>query len=121
MRIWHVCLLSLYSLQHALIDSKLNSLGRRSSSQVVHASLQAFFPSIEMHTRQLSHGWCLQMNIQALTLANESSTICCQVENFFLADFPDGLIDCLYVVWDGCNILDGTIVGNDHVLHVVIP
>ena len=61
------------------------------------------------------------MNIQTLALANECTTIGSQVDNFLLTYFPNSLIDSLRVIGNGRDILDRTIVSDDHILHVVIP
>ena len=61
------------------------------------------------------------MNVQALRLANVRATISSEINDFLLRDLPDGLVDSLDVVRDVGNILNGTIVRNDHVLHAVVP
>ena len=61
------------------------------------------------------------MYVQALGLANVRAPICSKVNDFLLRDLPDSLVDSLNVVRDAGNILNGTIVRDDHVLHVVVP
>lgn len=61
------------------------------------------------------------MHIQGLTLADESTTVGGEVEDFLLTDLPDGFIDRLDVVRDTGDALDRTIVSNDNVLHLVTP
>jgi hypothetical protein len=54
-------------------------------------------------------------------LADESSTIRSKVNYLLLAGLPDSFVDCFDIVRDSRDVLDGSIVGDDHVLHVVIP
>jgi hypothetical protein len=61
------------------------------------------------------------MNVHALTLADESSTIRSEVDYLLLADLPDSFVDCFDIVRDSRDVLDGSLVGDDYVLHVVIP
>lgn len=61
------------------------------------------------------------MDVETLTLANERSTISGEVDHLLLADFPDGLVDRLDIIGDTWNILDGAVVSDDHVLHVIVP
>lgn len=61
------------------------------------------------------------MDIQALRLADEGATVGSEVEDLLLRDFPDGLVDGLDVVRNLGDVLDGTVVGDDTVLHVVVP
>ena len=103
------------------IDSKLNGLSCRPGSQVIHPGLQSLLPSIEVHARQLSVGWGLKVDVQALALADKCSTISGEVENLLLTDLPDGLVDRLDVVWNSRDALDRPVVSDDHVLHVLIP
>ena len=74
-----------------------------------------------MHARQLAERRALQVDVQALALADEGAAVCCEVQYFLLGDFPDGLVDRLDVVRYGWDVLNGAIVCDDHVLHVVIP
>lgn len=61
------------------------------------------------------------MDVKTLTLANERSTISGEVDHLLLADFPDGLVDRLNIIGNTWNILNGTVVSDDHVLHVIVP
>ena len=74
-----------------------------------------------MHTRQLAKSRRLQMNIQTLTLADKGTTISSEVENFLLTNLPYGFVDSFDIVWDVGNVLYGSIVSDNHVLHVIIP
>ena len=60
------------------------------------------------------------MNVHAPTLADESSTICSKVNYLLLADLPESFVDCFDIVGDSRDVLDRSIVGDDHVHHVVI-
>ncbi len=48
------------------------------------------------------------MHVQALALANESTTVGSEVDNLLLADLPDGLVDGFDVGGDCWDVLDGT-------------
>ena len=61
------------------------------------------------------------MDVETLTLANECTTVGGKIQDFLLGDFPDSLVDSLDVVRDVGDVLNGTVVGDDHVLHVVVP
>jgi hypothetical protein len=61
------------------------------------------------------------MHIQALALANERTTIGGHLENLLLRDLPDGFVDRLDIVGDTREVLDRTLVGDDHVLHAIVP
>lgn len=61
------------------------------------------------------------MDVQALALANERSTIGGKVDDLLLADLPNGLVDGLDVGGDGWDVLNRSSMCNDHVLHVVVP
>jgi len=120
----HICcihLLHLRIIQHTLINGELNGLRCWPSPQVIHSCLQTFLPPIKVHACQLPKCWGLQMNVHALTLADESSMIHSEVDYLLLADLPDSFVDCFDIVRDSRDVLDGSIVGNGHVLHVVIP
>lgn len=108
-------------LEHGLVDGELDSLSGWPRTQVVHARLQALLPSVEVHARELTNTGGLQVDVQALTLANEGTTVGSEVEDLLLADLPDCLVDRLDVVGDAVDALDRPVVGDDHVLHLVIP
>jgi hypothetical protein len=74
-----------------------------------------------MTTYQLTNAGVLQVNVQTLTLADECTTVRGHVNDLLLTDLPDGLVDSLDVVGNSRNLLNGTAMGNDHVLHLVIP
>ena len=61
------------------------------------------------------------MNIQTLTLADKGTTISSKVKNFLLTDLPYGFVDSFDIVWDVGDILYGSIVCDNHVLHIIIP
>ena len=61
------------------------------------------------------------MDVQALALANICATIRSEVDDFLLRDFPDSLVDGLDIVRDIWNLLDRATVGNDHILHLIVP
>lgn len=61
------------------------------------------------------------MDVQALALANICATIRSEVDDLLLRDFPDGLVDGLDIVRDIWNLLDRATVGNDHILHLIVP
>jgi len=61
------------------------------------------------------------MDVQALALANICATIRSEIDDLLLRDFPNGLVDGLYVVGDIWDLLDRATVSNDHILHFVVP
>ena len=61
------------------------------------------------------------MNIQTLTLADKSTTISSQVKDFLLTNLPYGFVDSFDIVWDVGDVLHGSIVSDNHVLHIIIP
>lgn len=61
------------------------------------------------------------MDVERLTLADEGTTVGSEVDDLLLGDFPDGLVNGLGVGGDVGDVLDGAIVRDDQVLHVVIP
>lgn len=107
--------------QQALVNGELSGLCGRTSPEVVHPGLQALLPSVEVHACELPKSRSLQVDVQALALADERATVGGHVQDFLLADLPDGLVDCLDIVRDGGNVLDGSIVGDDHIFHIIIP
>src|SRR6266403_1054368 len=104
-----------------MVERKLDRLCRRARAEVVHTSLEAALPTIEMHTCQLTSCWCLKMHVKALTLANECAAVRRQVEHLLLRDLPYGLVDRLDVRRNLRNCLDRAVVGDDPVFHVIIP
>lgn len=107
--------------ENTLINGKLDGLCGGASAKIVHSGLQAFLPSIEMHAGQLSERWGLEMDIETLTLANEWSTVGSKVEHFLLADLPYGFVDRFDVIGNVGDILNRSVVCDNHILHVVIP
>ena len=61
------------------------------------------------------------MNVQTLTLANESTTISSEIKNFLLTDLPYGFIDSFDVVRDIRDVLNESVASDDHILHIVVP
>jgi hypothetical protein len=59
--------------------------------------------------------------VQTLALADKRSTIGCEIYNLLLTDLPDSLVDGLDLIGDPGNLLDRATVGDDHVLHLVVP
>lgn len=104
-----------------MIEGELDRLSGRPRTQVIHARLQTLLPSVEMHTGQLTKSGGRQMDVQTLTLADESTTICREVDDLLLTDLPDGFVDGFDVGGDSRNVLDRTVMCDDHVLHVVVP
>ena len=73
------------AVQHILIDRReLNGLRRWPRAEITHSRLQSHLPPIEMHTRQLSERWALQMNDQALALADEGTSIRSKIQHRLL-------------------------------------
>ena len=74
-----------------------------------------------MHARELSERRGLQMDVQALALADESSAVGGEIQDLFLTDLPYSLVDGFHVVRYPWDVLYRTVVCDDHVLHVVVP
>lgn len=72
-------------------------------------------------TYELSQRGCLQVDVQTLTLTNESAAVSSEIEDLLLADLPNGLVDGLDIVGDRRNILNRTTVRDNHVLHLIVP
>src|SRR5277367_4775971 len=108
-------------LELFLVDGELNGGRRSHCSQVVHARLEAQLPACEMHRSDLAHGWLFDVNVERLRLINECTPISCHLYYCTLTDLPDGLVQGFDVGGDVVNILDGTTVRNDSVLHIVRP
>ena len=61
------------------------------------------------------------MNIQTLTLTIKSTTISSEVQNFLLTDLRYCFVDGFDVVRDIRNVLNRSVMSDDHILHIVIP
>lgn len=61
------------------------------------------------------------MDIKTLTLTDKRSTVSSEVKNLLLADFPNCFINGFDIGRDVGDVLDRTIVRDNHVLHIVIP
>lgn len=61
------------------------------------------------------------MDVQALALADVGSSVRGQVEDLLLADLPDSLVDGLDVIRNTGNALDRPVVGDEHILHIIVP
>ena len=57
-------------------------------------------------TYELASRRACQMNIQTLALADEGASIGSKIEDFLLANLPDGLVNRLDVVRDTRDVLD---------------
>jgi len=104
-----------------LVDRKLDSLSCGSCPEVVHSRFQAFLPSIEVHAGELTKRRGLEVDVETLTLADEWPAISGQVDHFLLTDLPNSLVDRFDIVRNARNVLNGAVVGDNHVLHVVVP
>ena len=60
-----------------------------------------------MHRGDFLAGWRFHVDVQRLALTDVGASADCQVEEFFLRDFPDGLVEQFEVVRDGFDVLDG--------------
>lgn len=59
--------------------------------------------------------------VRTTTLADESTTISSEVEDLLLANLPNSLVNGFDVVRYVRNVLNRSIVSNNHVVHVVVP
>lgn len=88
------------------IDGELDSIAGRSRPQVVQASLEALLPPMEVHGGHLCEVGIGHVNVQALRLANVSTTGYCKVDEALLWDLPHGFVELLDVRWDDLDLLD---------------
>jgi hypothetical protein len=95
-----------------VIQSKLNGVDGRSSSQVVHSRLETLLPSVEVHRGQLTHRRVGQVDVERLGLVDEGTSVGGEVDDGLLADLPDGLVDRLQLGRDAGNVLNGTAMGD---------
>ena len=89
--------------------------------EVVHSGLESKFPSVEVHRAHLAEVWLCNVNVQTLTLIDESSSVRRHFEDRLLADLPDRLVQGLDVVWNLGNTLDGAVGRDDLILDIVAP
>lgn len=95
-----------------MIQSKLNGVDGRSSSQVVHSRLETLLPSVKVHRGQLTHRRVGQVDVERLGLVDEGTSVGGEVDDGLLADLPDGLVDRLELGRDAGNVLNGTAVSD---------
>ncbi|RMZ97085.1 hypothetical protein BpHYR1_023805 [Brachionus plicatilis] len=62
-----------------------------------------------------------QVNVQRLTLINESPTVSRHVYQIFLRYLPNSSVQFLQLIWNGVYLLNGAIVGYDLILYLIIP
>ena len=62
--------------------------------------------------------WHLDMDIEKLGLANVGTQLVGSSRTFF---WPNGLVDSFDIIGDAKNILDGTVVCCNYVLHFIVP
>jgi len=108
-------------LQLGLVDGELDGAGGGLGAQVIHSSLEAALPGVEMQSVQLRCGGLVDVQIEALALIDERATVRRHVDDGALADLPHRLVEVLDVVGDALDVLDRTVVGNDHISHLRIP
>jgi len=89
------------------VDRELDTLCRRAPQEVILPSrLQPLLPTIEVYARQLAERRALQVQFQALALAEEGTAVRREVQRFLRGNLPDGPVDRLDVVagrvWWGC-------------------
>jgi len=102
------------------IHSELDCIGSRLRPQVVHASLQAQLPAVEMHGRELRGRAISHVNIQALTLADVRRPISGHFQDALLLDLPDRLVELFQVCGD-VKALHRPIQRDKLLLQIVIP
>jgi len=74
-----------------------------------------------MHGGDLSKRWIFNVNIKALTLINKSTAISCHINNGLLTQLPDCLVQCLEFLRDIRDILNRAIIGDNTILHIIVP
>ena len=72
------------TVQHTLVDCELDSLRRWPRAEVIHPRLQSLLLPVEMHACQLTKRRALQMNVQALALADEGTPIHSEIQHLLL-------------------------------------
>lgn len=97
------------------------SIGGSTASKVINSGFQTGFPRIEMHRGEFLECGVGDVEVEGLTLTDEWSSIGGEVNENFLAHFPDGFVSPTDFNGDGFNVLDGTFVGNDKVFEFRVP
>lgn len=116
----HSCCLDI--IQKRLnIQGELDGISGGTRSQVVLPCLQALGPGIEVRRGQLIVRGLCHVDVQALRLADEGSSCASQVDQGFLRDLPNILVEVFQVLWDRLDFLDTAIVSNQLVPHIIIP
>lgn len=101
--------------------SYLDSVYSRSRSKIVHASLETLLPRVEMHGCQFTIGRFGHEKVERLRLINKGATIGSHVNDNPLWQFPNSLVQFLEILWDIRDLLNASIMSNDHVFDVVVP
>ncbi|KAH3677659.1 hypothetical protein OGATHE_000313 [Ogataea polymorpha] len=104
-----------------LVNGELDRSSSSLGSEVVHAGLESFLPAIEVHRRQLAHGWVLEVDIHRLRLVDVRASVGRHVDNAFLRNLPDGAVQVLQLLWHIWQVLDRAVVLDDEILHRVVP
>ncbi len=88
------CLLGGFGLfDDGSVDGELDGIDGWSSSEVVHACLESLLPTVEVHRGELTRRWVGEMDVERLRLVDERSSVGSEVDDCFLADLPDGLVN----------------------------
>ncbi|GIX65122.1 signal peptide containing protein [Babesia caballi] len=103
------------------VNRKLNCVSSRLRAQVVDAGLQPLLPPVEMHAGELAERRLLEVDVERLRLVDEDATVRRHVDDVLLLDLPDGLVEVLDVLRNALNVLEGTVVGDELLLHVLVP
>ena len=110
-----------YLFRRFPLHRELDRISGRSRSQVVHSSLEALQPSVEVHRGQLGVGSLAHVNVEGLRLIDELASVSCHVDNVALWDLPDSLVQFLNLVRDAGDALNRSAVAKEVVLHAVVP
>lgn len=103
------------------VDSKLDGVTRGARTEVVLPCLQTLLPGIEVHRGHLGEVGLRHVHIETLRLADVRSTSNGTVEENFLGDLPNSLIEELDICWDALDLLDTTVEGEHSVLNIRVP
>jgi len=76
---------------------------------------------VEVRGSQSTIGGLSHKDVETLRLANIRSPRSCKIDQLFLRNLPDGLVQVFKVLRQFFDLLDATVVGDKLVSDVVIP
>lgn len=108
------------SFESGSINSKLDGVGGRMGLKVIVICFEVLFLFIEVYGSELREWGIGEMDVKGLGLVNESFLVSCKVDDSFLWDFLDCLINFFEIIGDVGDGLNGIVGGNDKLFYVVV-